>query len=138
MGQDKIKKGSSWIATKATREQARDTGLAFTLIILLVVHFGHRVQLVPLALILVVITMVWPSALRPLAVFWFGLSKVLGAVSTRVVFSLLFFAVVTPVGLLRRALGADAMRLKCWKKTTADAFKERNHRFVPSDIEKMY
>jgi hypothetical protein len=137
MGPDK-KKGLSPIATKATKEQARDTGLALILIVLLVVHFGHRVQLVPLAMLLVVITMAWPSVWRPLAVLWFGLSRVLGAVSTRIVFSLLFFAVVMPVGLLRRALGADAMRLKGWKKTSATAFKERNHRFVPSDIEKMY
>lgn len=56
--------------------------------------------------------LVAPKALRPLNLLWFKLGLGLHKVVTPLVMGLLFFATVTPVGLLMRATGKDPMRLK--------------------------
>ena len=53
-----------------------------------------------------------PRALRPLNLLWFRFGLVLHHVVTPVVMGLLFFLVVTPVGLLMRLSGKDPLRLK--------------------------
>lgn len=53
-----------------------------------------------------------PRLLRPLNIVWFKFGMVLHHIVTPVVMGLLFFATVTPVGLLMRSTGKDPMRLK--------------------------
>jgi hypothetical protein len=59
--------------------------------------------------LLVISGSVAPSALRWPFLAWMGLALVLGAVMTRVILTLVYFLVVTPVGLVMRALGRDPM-----------------------------
>jgi len=53
-----------------------------------------------------------PVILRPLYVPWMLLSLVLGWVMTRVLLSLTFFCMITPIGLVRRLLGKDSLNRK--------------------------
>ncbi|HYE57215.1 MAG TPA: SxtJ family membrane protein [Rhodothermales bacterium] len=53
-----------------------------------------------------------PTLLRPVYRVWMLLAFALGFVMTRVLLTVVFFGVVTPIGLLRRALGHDPMRRK--------------------------
>lgn len=48
-----------------------------------------------------------PAILRPLYRVWMGLALVLGHVMTRVLLAVVFFLVVTPIGLVRRAVRRD-------------------------------
>jgi hypothetical protein len=106
----------------ATPDQARDTGMALTLLCLLIVQFKHAYRLVPLAIILLIITMAWPRAFQPLAGLWFGLSHVLGNVMSKVLLTVVFFVVVTPIGLVRRLMGATACSSKNLKRTRNRCF----------------
>ncbi|MBM4285402.1 MAG: hypothetical protein FJ128_09160 [Deltaproteobacteria bacterium] len=126
------------LVTGATAAQCRDTGLAAVLILLLVVYFGDRPDLVLPAIILLVLAMAWPPAFRPLAGLWFGLSHVLGTVVSKVILSALFFALVTPIGLLRRLLGADPLQLKRWKQGRESVFMVRSEPIAPQDLERPY
>jgi hypothetical protein len=118
--------------------RARDTGLAAILILLLVTYFKNITFLILPSIILLLIIMVWPIAFKPLAPLWFGLSDVLGNVVSRVFFSLIFFFLATPVGLLRRLLGADAMKLKQWKLNSDSVFTTRDHTYEKNDLEKPF
>ncbi len=60
-----------------TPNQARDTGLALLLILLLIVYFSENVTLIIPGIGVLVLIMVWPKIFSPLAPFWFGLSSVL-------------------------------------------------------------
>ncbi len=131
-----IKPPSTWL--NATRAQARDTGMALTLVCLLIAWFGQSRPALAAGMGALVLTMTWPGALKPVARVWFGLSHVLGAVMSRVILAVVFFVVLTPVGLLRRAMGKDAMGLKRWKKDDASVFRVRGHRFGPKDVEPPY
>jgi len=134
----KEKKGVLARLLSATPDQARDTGLALTLLCLLIVQFGHAYKLVPLAMLFLVITMVWPKAFKPLAGLWFGLAHLLGTIMSNVILTVLFFILVTPIGLIRRMLGADSLQLKQWKKGEDSVFAVRADLVQKKDLQTPY
>ncbi len=123
---------------KATPEQAKDTGMAMVLICLLLGYFGKFPKFLPVSIVLLIITMAWPKAFKPLAGLWFGLSHLLGSVVSRVILTILFFVIVTPMGVIRRWRGADAMQLKKWKQGTDSVFIERQGAVQDKDLLQPY
>jgi hypothetical protein len=123
---------------KTTVDQAKDTGLAAVLILLLAVLFWELEALIPAAIGVLLVTMVWPSLFRPAAHAWFAFSQLIGTFASKVILSVVYFAVATPIGLLRRALGADALRLRDWKKGRESVFSVRDHVYTAEDIERPY
>jgi hypothetical protein len=82
------------------------------------------------------------GALRPRLLvvpnrLWMGVAEAMGFVMTRVILGLVFFLIVTPIGLLRRLTGGDPLGRRSrsaesyWKPYT-----ERRH--SPKHYEKMY
>lgn len=86
----------------------------FTVIGLLPLKDGGEIRLWALgaAAAFAIVALTMPRMLKPLNLLWFRFGMVLHHVVTPVVMGLLFFGVVTPVGLLMRATGKDPMRLK--------------------------
>ncbi len=114
----------------------RDTGLVFVFVSLLFALLGSRTALV-IAIVLIVVTMLFPSLLRPLAWFWSIVAKVLGNVMQRVFFGLVFFIVVTPIGLLRRVFKGDARDLS-WDKAHDTSLVPMNGLVTAQDIVHPY
>jgi Saxitoxin biosynthesis operon protein SxtJ len=124
--------------TTITRDQCRDTGMAMVLLLLLIrVRFGNDAFLWA-ALVVQVVNMVVPQAFRPVARVWFPLTHAIGAVVSRVLLSVVFGLVVTPIGLIRRAMGKDSLRLKAFKADSESVMITRNHTFTAGDVEKPY
>ena len=123
---------------KMTKEQSRDTGMALVLLLLLAFFKTRRGGLLYAAVALQVVDMVVPRIYAPVAVVWFGLSNLLGTVMSRILLSILFFGLVTPIGVLRRMLGKDSLKLRAFKASEDSAMVARNHVFVAADIEKPY
>ena len=67
--------------------------------------------LVP-ALITLAIALLRPRVLAPLGRLWLRFGRLLSRVTTPIVMGVLFLTVVTPIALLRRAVGSDPLRLK--------------------------
>jgi len=63
-----------------------------------------------LGVVLIVLGLVRPALLRHPARWWGRLAYVLGWINGRILLSLLFFGVFTPVGIARRLLGRDSLR----------------------------
>lgn len=61
---------------------------------------------------LVVLGVVAPARLAPLARIWFRLGLLASKIVNPLVLGLVFFSTVTPIGLLLRMVGADPLRLK--------------------------
>jgi hypothetical protein len=112
--------------------------MAMTLILLLLNRSLRQDAWLIGAMAALVIDMTVPQVYRPLAVVWFGLSHLIGRLTSRIILSVVFFGVVMPVGLLRRFSGKDPLNLKAFKAGTDSVMKERNHRFVAADLEKPY
>jgi len=121
-----------------TRDQSRDTGMAMVLLLLLALLKWGRNELLIAALIVHVVNMIVPQVFRPVAIAWFGLAHLLGAVASRVLMFVVFALVVTPIGLLRRALGKDSLRLRGFRSGNDSVMVVRNHTFTASDLEKPY
>jgi len=122
----------------ATDNHSKDTGMAIVLICLLIALFGNDQRFIPLAAVLLIIDMVYPPAFYYPGKVWFGLVRLIGAIMPKIMLSVLFYALVTPVGLLRRLFGADPMQMKKWKKDTTSVFKDREHTCQAQDIEQPY
>ena len=139
MAKEKLK-GTNPVARwlKSTPEQAKDTGMAMVLICLLLGYWGKFPKFLPVSLVLLILTMTWPNAFRPLAVLWFGLSHLLGSVVSRVILTVLFFLIVTPIALIRRLMGADALQLKKWKQGKGSVFVVREGPVQGKDMANPY
>ena len=132
----KRQKSSFWLS--ASRDQARDTGMALTLVALIVFFVTREIRYVTMATAILLLDMIWPSFFKPLAKVWFGLSHVLGTVMSKVILTLTFFVVLTPMGLLRSLLGKDPMRVRQFKQGTDSVFRVRDHTFTAVDVEQPF
>jgi multisubunit Na+/H+ antiporter MnhG subunit len=112
--------------------------MAIVLISLLVLYFRsrHAALLVPIGLL--VLTMAAPTAFRFLVRVWFGVSRLIGAVVSKVILTVLFFLVVTPVGLIRRMCGADPLKLNEWKRGMSSVLSEREGVVAPDHLKTPY
>jgi hypothetical protein len=61
---------------------------------------------------LLLVAVARPRLLRPLNWLWFQLGLLLQRITPPILLGLVFFAVLTPVAIVRRFLGADPLRLK--------------------------
>ena len=118
--------------------QERDTCLALTFLLLLIWLFAKHVYLVYAAMLLLLIGMVVPVAMKPLAWAWFGLSHLLGQVMSRVLLGIVYLLLVLPMGRIRRLLGKDSLRLTLWKQGGTSCFIERAHVFSAEDLKHPY
>jgi hypothetical protein len=123
---------------KITKDQSRDTGMAVVLLFLLIFASKKREGYLVAAIALHVINMAVPQIYRPVAVLWLGFSDLLGVVMSRVLLSIVFFAVVTPIAIFRRLAGKDSLKLRAFKAGKDSVMVERNHTFIGRDLERPY
>ena len=119
-------------------EMCKDSGLALVLICLICFQIWNHQFLSLLAMAFLLVAMTYPPIFKPFARLWFGLSTALGTVVSKIILSVVFYTVVLPVGLIRRALGKDAMKTRIWKKDNSSVFRRREHRFSAKDLEHPY
>lgn len=131
---DLVKHAAHAPAAGSARSRAVDTGMALTLICLIVGLLRGAPGWFALATALLVVNMTAPMVYGPASRLWFGLSGLLGAVMSKVILSVIYFVVLTPVGLLRRALGKDTLRLRDFKKGAGSVFVTRTGPFTPADL----
>lgn len=86
----------------------------FALIGLLPLAFGGALRLWSLLLAgaFVGVALVVPSLLAPLNRLWLRFGLLLHRIVSPLVLGIMFFLVITPMGLLMRAFGKDLLRLK--------------------------
>jgi len=121
-----------------TVEKCKDSGLALVLICLICFQVWKLEILMILAIVFLVVTMTYPLIFQPFARLWFGLSTLLGTVVSKIILAILFFTVVYPIALIRKAMGKDSMRIRAWKKGSESVFRTREHRFTAKDLEHPY
>ncbi len=77
-----------------------------------------------------------PGALKPIHKVWMGLALVMGAVMSRVILTVLFFLVITPLGVIIRLTGKDLLDKKPGK--TAPSFWKDHAPRVKEDYENQF
>jgi hypothetical protein len=63
-----------------------------------------------LASFLVPLGLLMPAVLRPIFKVWMKVGHVMGWVNTRIILGILYFGLITPMGMVMRLFGWDSMR----------------------------
>jgi hypothetical protein len=121
-----------------SKKEASDTGMAMTLICLLLGYFTKNIIYYQIAIPALVIDMAFPMFYYPFAMVWLTLTNLLGAVVSRVLLSVVYILILLPVGIVRRAMGKDALNLKGFKNSTTSVMVTRNHEFTADDIKNPF
>lgn len=96
----------------------RTFGLVFVVVFLalgllpLLSHRGVRVWSLVVAGVLLLIALTAPAVLAPLNRLWMRFGALLHGIVSPLVLGVMFFGVITPMGLVMRALGKDPLRLR--------------------------
>ena len=68
------------------------------------------------------------------AKMWYALAAILGAINSKVILTVLYFLVLTPIALLSRLFKKDSLELKKKAREDESYFKIRNHTFESKDL----
>jgi len=129
---------SKFFVNDISKDQIKDTGMAMVLILLIMGFFFKNIIFFKIAILVLIVNMVIPNIYKYVAIFWFGISHLLGTVVSKIILTLIFFIVVTPMGLFRRLIGIDSLKLKEFKRDNKSVMRIRNHTFFPNDMEKPF
>lgn len=117
-----------------TKKQCTEFGLLAILVAIFLAIWQKQDHLVMWAFILTIVTLILPIVFYPFAAVWFWISGVLSVIGSRVLLTIVFIIVVTPVGLVRRILNKDNLRKDQFKKGTKSVMNDRNHLYTAEDF----
>ncbi len=121
-----------------SKKEASDTGMAMTLICLLLGYFTQNVIYYKIAIPVLVINMAFPMFYYPFAMVWLGLTNLLGMVVSKVLLSVVYILFLMPMGMIRRAMGKDSLNLTGFKKSKDSVMITRDIEFTANDIKNPY
>ena len=120
------------------KEQSKDAALALILILLIFGIYKGNNLLFQVSIPILILAIVYPLFFRYFASLWYGGAELLGKVVSKIILTLIYLIVITPIGIFRRLLGNDTLILKQFKKGTSSILIIRNHVFSKNDLEKPY
>ncbi|MBN1384724.1 MAG: hypothetical protein JW983_07590 [Elusimicrobia bacterium] len=82
--------------------------------------------------------LVFPKFLKPVQKIWMGLSVILGWLMTRLILSILFFLVITPVNFLARIFGKRFLETKFDKNTDSYWIPKKSIKFDKKRYENQF
>lgn len=131
----------------STDERSRRTITSFAWIVsaaLLVIATYQRwrgaphwvwVTLLSIAAVLLLAAAIAPSLLKPVYRGWMRVGEVLGWINTRILLTLVFFLVVTPIGLVMRLFGRSPIAVRRGDSYWIDA---EPHSYGDRHVEKQF
>jgi hypothetical protein len=116
----------------------RSFGIVFSIVFLLISIYplindeSIRIWSLIISLIFLVLGIINSNILSPLNKLWFKFGIFLGKIISPIIMGIIFFLVVTPIGLIMRLIGKDVLNLKYsnhksyWIEKTGPKSKMKN------------
>ncbi len=123
---------------KIDRIKTVETSIVFALVLLFLAYRYDDVRIAFAAFIMLIVGLILPKLLYPLAKLWFGLGLFLGVFTTKILLTIIFFFLVTPVAYARRLFGNDTLLLKKFKSGSESTFILRNHAYTSDDLKNPF
>ncbi|MDD2688665.1 MAG: SxtJ family membrane protein [Candidatus Omnitrophica bacterium] len=115
-------------------------GAAF-LVIALFILLKNKNNILPVACVsggFFISALFIPAMLKPVYIFWMKLDFILSWVNTRLILSILFYAVFTPMGLGMRLFGIDLLDRKIEKRRGSYWRKKDKKQLFALDYERQF
>jgi Saxitoxin biosynthesis operon protein SxtJ len=119
-----------------TKVRELETMAVFALVSLLLGVRFQRQAFIYLAMGFLLIALFVPPLSKVMTLGWKKLSYLLAQVNNRIILTILFYLVLTPLACLYRLFHKDPLLLS--KKESGSYYCERNHTYVRADLEKMW
>ena len=100
----------------------RSFGIVFFVVFLFIALYpityseDIRIWSLIISFIFIILGLLNSKILTPLNKLWFKFGVILGKIISPIIMGIIFFLVVTPIGLIMKVLGKDLLRLKYNKK----------------------
>jgi hypothetical protein len=82
--------------------------------------------------------LILPSLLKPVYKAWMALSVVMGFIMTRVIMVIIFYLIITPLGLIARITGKNFLDMKIDKNAKSYWITREKTQKVKSDYERQF
>lgn len=100
---------------------------------LIVFYFIYKLPLLLIiSLAIIIIGLLSPFLAKYIFKAWMGLAKVLGYINSRILLTVIYFLILTPLALLR-----NLFRKKPHSVSLSN-YSGRNHKFLPSDFDRPF
>ncbi len=101
-------------------------------------HKEHYIYFFILSLFFILSGLLIPIILKPIQKIWMAVGLIIGAVMTRVILCLLFYVVVTPLGLLNKMTSKDSLNLRFNKELQTYWIKRKKESFNKLNYERQF
>ena len=131
-------------AIDTSPKKIRDFGITFFVILGLIggalIYKGHDLGYLMIGLgVLFLVAGLWvKGSLKALYKIWMGLAVVIGFFMSRIVLSVLFYVVLTPLGLIMRALGKDLLNRRWEQEAKSYWIRKERRPFDKKRYEKLF
>jgi len=112
-------------SASVSNKQARNTALVVSAVLLLIAAWNYyrgRMTVVAIlggaGVVLILTGLFLPAVARRFHVAWMKLAGILGYVNSRILLFLLYYFLITPYGIVSRAVGRDPLSRRGAAKTT--------------------
>ncbi len=129
---------------KSSKEELRKfgftIGIVFLLIALVIFIFKASLSLtlIVVGLLFVIFAFTVPVLLLPIQKFWMALAIVFGWFSTRIILSIIFYLLLTPMKITAKIFGKEFLELKIDKQAKSYWRYRTPKEFNPLDYEKQF
>ena len=129
---------------KESKRDLRKFGLSVGGVLVIIAVFlfwfekSAAIYFTAVGLFLILTGFINPQILKPFNKFWMGLAIVLGFVMSRVILTILFYLVLTPISIIARIFGKKFMLLKYDKSAKTYWEKRSISRKKPIDYERQF
>lgn len=129
---------------KSDKIELRKFGITVGVVLLLIAGFlfwKERASFSWFAAIggaLIVLGLIAPVVLKPVHRVWMTFAVVMGFIMTRVILTVLYYGLFTPVALMLKLLGKDLLEEKWDKTATSYWVKRKPASFDPAAVERMF
>ena len=129
---------------KSEKNDIRNFGLIIgaVLIAIVLLLFWLEKQsydiLMIVGIVLCVTSLILPVILKPFYFMWMTFSVIMGWIMTRVILSLVFYGIITPIGLFSRLVGKKFLNLKLNKTENTYWNHRRTHSLKKVNYKKQF
>ena len=127
-----------------TKKQLREFGLLVSGVFLILggLFLWQGKELYPylfgISSFLLIVGLISPIVLKPVYKIWMGFAHILGFIMTRVILSILFYLVITPIGIIARFINRDFFNLELNREQISYWIYRENKPFRKENYENQF